>query len=243
MSDTATQAQITLPGQAHTAEGPHDQTGMYVMHHAFRRDLTSFVEAARSTPVEEAEVWRALVRRWAAFDDVLHHHHSIEDTAFWPVLVRHADGAGSAEDRATLEAMEAEHAVIDPALQRCREAFHHMVEHPCEDHRNALHVRLTGTREALLRHLEHEETEALPMVQRVLTVDEYAAAEAAAQKGYPLRSMPFLVPWVMHELPEEAARRVVDGAFPGFTLLHRLSRIPFLRQERLAFRHVEGHEA
>ena len=118
-----------------------------------------------------------------------------------------------------------------------------MVEHPCEDHRNALHVRLTGTREALLRHLEHEETEALPMVQRVLTVDEYAAAEAAAQKGYPLRSMPFLVPWVMHELPEQVARRVVDGAFPGFTLLHRLSRISFLRQERLAFRHVRGHEA
>jgi hemerythrin-like domain-containing protein len=243
MSDIATQAQITLPGQAHTAEGPHDQTGMYVMHHAFRRDLARFVEAARSTPVDDRDVWRALVRRWAAFVDVLHHHHTIEDTAFWPALMRHADAAGDALDRATLEAMEAEHAVIDPSLQRCTDAFEQMVEHPCEDHRNALRVRLAGTREALARHLEHEETEALPMVQRVLTVDEYAAAEAAAQKGYPLRSMPFLVPWVMHELPEEAARRVVGGAFPGFRLLHRLSRISFLRLECLAFRHVRRHEA
>ena len=33
--------QLTLPGQSHTAEGPHDQTGMYVMHHALRRDLTA----------------------------------------------------------------------------------------------------------------------------------------------------------------------------------------------------------
>ena len=238
MSQTATAGQITLPGQAHTAEGPHDQTGMYVMHHAFRRDLNRFVEAARRTPVEEVEVWRALERRWVAFDDVLHHHHMIEDAAFWPVLLEHADAAGNAEDRATLEAMEAEHALIDPALARCHEALGEMASHPCEDHRNALDVRLTSTREALLQHLHHEETVALPLVQSSMTADDYAAAEAAAQKGYPVRSFTFLIPWVMHDLPEEAARRVVGGAFPGFTLLHRLTRGRFLRLERLAFRHA-----
>ena len=238
MSDTATAGQITLPGQAHTAEGPHDQTGMYVMHHAFRRDLNRFVEAARRTPVEEAEVWQALEQRWHAFDDVLHHHPQIEDTAFWPMLLRHADAAGSAEDRATLEAMEAEHATIDPALQRCAEALQQMVSHPCEDHRNALDVRLTATREALLQHLEHEETVALPLLQRTMTTEEYAEAEAAAQKGYPLRSFPFLLPWVMEELPVEAARRVADDAFPGFNLLVRLTRARFARRERVAFRHA-----
>ena len=37
MTSTATTTQttqITLPRQTHTAEGPHDQTGMYVMHQA-----------------------------------------------------------------------------------------------------------------------------------------------------------------------------------------------------------------
>ena len=82
--------QVTLPGQAFTAEGPHDQTGMYVMHHGFRRDLDRFVEAARNTPVGEAEVWAALEERWGRFDDVLHHHHHVEDEAFWPVLLAHA---------------------------------------------------------------------------------------------------------------------------------------------------------
>ena len=42
--------QLTLPGQSHTAEGPHDQTGMYVMHHAFRRDLDAFVGRRREHP-------------------------------------------------------------------------------------------------------------------------------------------------------------------------------------------------
>jgi hypothetical protein len=42
--------QLTLPRQSHTAEGPHDQTGMYVMHHALRRDLEKFVLAVQNTP-------------------------------------------------------------------------------------------------------------------------------------------------------------------------------------------------
>lgn len=238
MSKSTIVGQVTLPGQAHTAEGPHDQTGMYVMHHAFRRDLNHFVDAVRQTPVEDHEVWQALEKRWAAFDSVLHHHHQIEDAAFWPTLLRHAEVAGDAEDRTTLEAMEAEHALIDPALQRCSEALAQMVDHPCEDHRNALDVRFTSIREALLQHLEHEETVALPLLQRTMTESEFAAAEAAAQKGYPLSSFAFLIPWVMHQLPDEAAVRIVAGAFPGFTVMHRLARRRFLRLQCVAFRHA-----
>ena len=42
--------QVTLPGQSHTAEGPHDQIGMYVMHHAFRRDLRAVHAPPWPTP-------------------------------------------------------------------------------------------------------------------------------------------------------------------------------------------------
>ena len=38
--------QLTLPGQAATADGPLDMTMMYVMHHAFRRDLRALARAA-----------------------------------------------------------------------------------------------------------------------------------------------------------------------------------------------------
>ena len=43
-------SQLSLPGQSHTAEGPHDHTGMYVMHFGFRRDLTNFASAVAHTP-------------------------------------------------------------------------------------------------------------------------------------------------------------------------------------------------
>ena len=112
--------QVSLPGQSHTADGPHDLTGMYVMHHAFRRDLDRFAAAVAATPADDRETWSALHRRWTGFATALHSHHSIEDEAIWPPLVTAARTAGAAADLAVLEAMEAEHEQVDPALARCR---------------------------------------------------------------------------------------------------------------------------
>src|SRR5687767_9542754 len=71
--------QLNLHGQAHLATGPLDLNGMYMAHHAFRRDLARFALAARQTPVEARDVWRALAVRWEQFAGILHHHHTTED--------------------------------------------------------------------------------------------------------------------------------------------------------------------
>lgn len=234
--DRKTTPQLRLPGQTHVAEGPYDQTGMYAMHHAFRRDLDRFVAAARNTPVEDGDVWRALADRWARFDGTLHHHHVIEDTAIWPALLRHA--ADNPADRATLEAMEAEHELIDPALAAVRTGMADMVAHPCEDHQRALVIRLTALHQGLHDHLRHEETEALPLLQRTMTVEEWEASEEAAKKGYPLRDVPFLVPWVLDDLPEEGRRRMLALAGPAYAVLGRLFRPRYARRDAVAFRHV-----
>ena len=117
--------QLRLPGQAAAPEGPVDMQMMYVMHHAFRRDLGRFAEAAQRTPVQDRTAWRLLARRWAIFSEVLHEHHSGEDAGMWPWLLEH----GTPADRSTLEAMEAEHAEIDPLLASCAEGFERLVEH------------------------------------------------------------------------------------------------------------------
>jgi len=108
--------QISLPGQTHVAEGPYDQTPMYLMHHAFRRDLRRFEAAVGATPLGEVAVWNALARRWDRFAEVLHHHHQVEDDYIWPVLERHAADDGETSATQMLHAMEAEHGQIDPAL-------------------------------------------------------------------------------------------------------------------------------
>ena len=228
--------QLDLPGQSAVAEGPHDQTGMYVMHHALRRDLAAFVAAVPATPVPDAATWAALARRWQRFADVLHHHHTAEDEAYWPVLQRAVTARGTADDRAEVAAMAQEHAGIDPSLVACRTAMAAMVEHPCEAHRNAVAVRVTALRELLEEHLGHEEGVVLPMIQRVMTAEEFAQAEAGVATYYPRRDAWFLVPWALHGLPPHAAARMLAIAGPAYGVVHRLARAGFARREQAAFR-------
>jgi len=164
--------QLFLPGQAAAPDGPVDMQMMFLMHHAFRRDLAKFAAAAQHTPVEDRATWRLLAARWELFADVLHHH-SGEDAGLWPWLLEH----GTPADRATLDAMAAEHAEIDPALAACAAGFNRLVSHADDDARAALAVRLVATRDGLARHLAHEETDAMAILQRVMTQEEWTALD------------------------------------------------------------------
>jgi hypothetical protein len=235
---TTTSTSLMLPGQAWAAEGPHNMTGMYLFHHAFRRDLDTFVRAVRNTPVGHAEVWAALARRWDLFAVILHHHHQIEDDHIWPILVDRARASHRIDDVATLEAMEAEHEVIDPSLTACAAGFRDMTTHPSDDHRNGLDVHLTGLREALQEHLAHEEIGALPLVQGTMSEREWAAAERAATKAYSLRLMPTLLPWALGGIPDTLLPEVRRQAGAARLLAARLLHPRFARRERLAFRYA-----
>ena len=235
MTTTTTEwpEQLTLPGQTAAHPGPIDMTMMYVMHHAFRRDLAAFATAAGSTPAADRRAWRAMAQRWGLFATALHHHHSGEDAGLWPALMDRAD----AEGRATLEAMEAEHSEIDPILQACESGFRRLAEHPDEDVRAALAVRLVAGKERLAEHLRHEETEAIALVQELLTPEEWETiTKEHFDADITFGEIVKLVPWVAHGLPDAVLRGLF--AKPGGTM-HRvllmLTRRRFERLQRAAF--------
>lgn len=234
---TTTPRQLLLPGQAAAPDGPVDMNIMYVMHHGFRRDLADFVVAARCTPVGDRRTWRALEKRWTLFARVLHHHHSGEDAVVWPALLERANPA----ERVTLEAMEEEHAQIDPLLTACAEGFRRLAGAADDDARAALVVRLSATRERLGEHLAHEESEAIALLQRVMTQREWEAVDETLKDELTLRRIVELVPWALHRLPAEAR----DWCFSqpggsGYRLVGALTRHGFARAQRRAFRHVAG---
>jgi hypothetical protein len=238
MSHTTAQdwpTQLRLPGQAAAPEGPVDMQVMYLMHHAFRRDLAQFASAAQHTPVEDRGTWRLLARRWETFSQVLHFHHSGEDAGLWPWLLAH----GTDEDRTTLEAMEAEHAEIDPMLAACAQGFERLAEHSDEDARATLAVRLVAARESLARHLAHEETDAIAILQRLMTQEEWVALdEEIFKKELTPRLVVRLVPWAAYGVPREALDRVLADTDPGFKLVWLLTRRRFARREARAFRYA-----
>lgn len=228
---------IRLPGQAAAHEGPVDMTMMYLSHHAFRRDLAAFAAAVPATPLEDRETWRALAARWELFAHVLHHHHEGEDTWLWPFLLERA----SEEDRAVLEAMEAEHADIDPLLEGCAAGLARLAAHADADAKAALAVRVVAARESLGRHLAHEETDAIAMMQRVMTGAEWEAIDEHFKKALTLKDLPRIVPWALVQVPAGVREEIF--ARPGGTA-HRvawwLSRRWFGRWDARAFRYLPG---
>ena len=140
------------------------------------------------------------------FATALHHHHTGEDNGLWPLLMSRADAAG----RELLEAMEAEHGEIDPILQACAAGFARLAERPDADARAALVVRLVAGRESLARHLAHEETDAITLIQQVMTDAEWRQVEDDYFKSQPIPPKLILkmLPWMFDKLP---ARSAING--------------------------------
>src|SRR4051794_25311465 len=232
-------AQLMLRGQTAAPAGPADMTMMYVMHHAFRRDLSRFAEAVAVTPVQDRATWRALAARWDRFFTVLHHHHTVEDRYIWPFLMQRAD----ADERETLQAMEEEHEHIDPLLTSVAEGFAALsgdrLPADAEDLRAALRVRVAATRDTLGRHLEHEETQAIVILQRHSTTADWHRIEKEEIGGHKIAvPLPFVVGWAAEGVPAKERDLVFATAGMPFKVLWLLTRRGFRRGEQKAFRYA-----
>jgi len=235
--------QLILPGgQTAAPGGPVDMMMMYVMHHAFRRDLNRFAAAAAATPTDDHDTWQALQDRWTKFGTILHHHHSGEDAGIWPYLLERADE----DERATLEAMEEEHSHIDPLLQGCSDGFAELAGDrvgrsaaDLEDVRAALQVRVAATRDALSRHLHHEESEAMAILQRHMTQEDWEKiADEHFEKGAPEISVFFMVGWCAEAVPATDLKGIFATVGRPFQIVWWLTRRQFRRGEHRAFKHA-----
>lgn len=228
-------AQLMLPGQAAAPAGPADLTMMYVVHHAFRRDLHRFGEAVRATPLEDRETWRALESRWGRFFEVLRHHHSAEDDLIWPHLI----GRSDPEEWATLAAMGAEHDQIDLLLAPVAEIFSLLagdrLPFDAEELRAALGTRITAARDTVARHLEHEETSAIAILQRHTPADEWQRIEEQIGRRKSRVPLSFMVGWCTEGIPPRQLDQVFGAVGLPFKVRWLLTRGRFRRSERRTF--------
>jgi hypothetical protein len=105
------------------ATGHLDLTVMLAFHDAFRRDLTHLARAASHRPADLDDPNRrtAVLAGWELFKTYLHIHHTAEDNDLWPRMRTHL--ADRPDELALLQAMQDEHARIDPLLDAVDGAF------------------------------------------------------------------------------------------------------------------------
>ena len=128
--------------------------------------LVSLAQAASAADRADPQRREQVGRGWQVFKRQLHFHHTGEDRLIWPRLadrLAHSESAMS-----TLEAMESEHALVDPLLEAVDAAF----ADPAGDELAGAVDELVTT---LHGHLAHEERDALPLIGTALTVGEWRA--------------------------------------------------------------------
>jgi len=140
-------------------------TMMYAMHDALRREL---VRIARVTARADDDPRRILrtAAGWEMFKAYLRVHHTSEDALVWPVMQRVL--AERPDDLALLDAMEAEHAAIDPLLAAIDEALADRETGP-----KRLGDLVDGLVTGLTGHLRHEENEGLSLIDATLTEEQW----------------------------------------------------------------------
>ena len=181
-------------------QGKVDFTLMYAVHDAFHRDLrclTAAVEAARTADP-------AVLAGWATFKNQLHVHHTAEDTSLWPPLRQKVTRP---DETAVLDAMEAEHARIDPLLSQVDASL-------------AASGPVGALAQTLAAHMKHEEDQALPLVEAHLGPDGWAAFRKATGKIQGLRGGAEFFPWMLDGASADTSKKVLGMLPPPARLLY-----------------------
>lgn len=184
-------------------------TEMYVTHDGFRRDLERLAAAAAAGRADSPQVREG----WETFKRQLHVHHTVEDEWLWPKLRERV--AGRSDDLALLDAMEAEHSVIDPHLEA--------VDAAMARRDPGLTAKVEELRAGLDSHLSHEETDALPLIQKVMTPKDWAGFRGAMARKQKLGGAAEWVPWITDGMSPADAGKWLRRMPPPLRLLNKVS--------------------
>jgi hypothetical protein len=142
-----------------------DMSMMFAIHDALRRELVQVTRIARVPDDNPGPLLRAALG-WELFKKFLTVHHTTEDDVLWPTL--RAQVAAQPDRLALADALEAEHAVIEPLLT----AIDAAAADPdygyqrLGDITDELVVKLTA-------HLIHEENDGLALIDASLTPQQW----------------------------------------------------------------------
>jgi hypothetical protein len=181
-----------------------DMSMMLAYHDALRRDLYRVGRLAARLDGDPAKLLRAAVG-WQLFKKFLVNHHESEDEALWPAL-RGAVAANS-DQAALVDALEQEHAVIDPLLA----AIDAAATGP-----DGGHEQFGGIVDQLIidlsAHLTHEEKDGLPLIDVSLTGQDWRHfISVNSERNRPDAAM--YMPWLLTDATPQT-RDAVLGKFP-----------------------------
>jgi len=181
-----------------------DMSMMFAMHDALRRELAQVGRIASGRDDNPGTLLRAALG-WELLKKFLTVHHQTEDDVLWPPL--RASVAGRPERTALVDALEAEHGVIDPLLA----AIDAAAADPDYGYQRFGDI-VDELSAKLNAHLAHEETDGLPLIDASLTPAQWQHfAQVHGERNLPDASR--FMPWLLDGARPEVLDAIL-GKFP-----------------------------
>ena len=181
-----------------------DMSMMFAIHDALRRELVQVARIAALRDDDPGKLLRAALG-WELFKKFLTVHHTTEDDVLWPALRESV--AGHPDRLALADALEAEHAVIEPLLT----AIDAAAADP--DYGYQRFGDLTDELAAkLTAHLTHEETDGLALIDASLTVPQWQHF-AHTHGGRLAGDASMYMPWLLNGASPQTLDKIL-GNFP-----------------------------
>ena len=186
---------------------------LLTIHAAVRRDLERILaaldvlSASAASPAARAAETGAVVEYWTALASHLHHHHEVEDAEVWPT-VRDALGEQGAD---VLAAMEAEHAAISAGEIEAGRAVNALMTEPTAEAAATAAAAVRRFRDVALRHLAHEEADAVPLIVAAFSDEAWGEFQVRRQRD---PGTDAFLPWVLDGAPVRAVEGVTAAMPP-----------------------------
>ncbi|MBA2415112.1 MAG: hemerythrin domain-containing protein [Geodermatophilaceae bacterium] len=185
---------------------------MFAIHDALRRDAAHLARAVERQDMDDPARREAFLIGWEVFKRQLRHHHEGEDVNLWPLIRTYLPARD--EENALLNAMEEEHERIDPLITD--------VDTALRNSDSGWLAEATVTfRQELFAHLEHEERDAVPLMEAVLTPQDWKAFSRTQRKDAGVKGAREFFPYILDEADPERAAQVTRLLPPPLRILVR----------------------
>jgi hemerythrin-like domain-containing protein len=171
---------------------------MRVIHRVFRRELAALPDAIRQVSDGDRRRARVVGGHVQLILAGLHMHHLGEDAELWPRLL---DRAAPSAD--LIRTMEQQHGRVEAGLGELRPSLEQWIRTASTVHGEWVAELLTKLRGDLVEHLDLEEREILPLVERHITAAEWSKLGEHGKDSMSARQLPLMFGAIMEDADEK----------------------------------------
>jgi hemerythrin-like domain-containing protein len=206
--------------QARDDHHPADLGFMWAIHAGLRRDAARLQALAPHLERGDGRSG-AVPKGWATFRQTLEVHHAAEDDDLWPVLRSHLT---QPEDLHQLDLMVAEHRGLTAAIGAVDAALASSV---------GVTTAAQELGDVLGDHLDHEEQQVFPLLQRHLSRREWRRFLLTERRRRTPRERPEFLTWVLDNASDQDTAAVLSELpRPAHLVYRRLLRPRYQAQRR-----------